>query len=131
MEDVIQTQLVQTQMVLAHVNVTKDLLVQEKFAVVGYSTVLLIYPFRHISFISPSLALFFSLIVDIWLSSYIVHLPFGRFSFHFIIIISRKVAMGLTVKIFWSIHKIIAILYISTIFGVFSVQLYTNIKILT
>ena len=40
MEDVIPMQLVQTQKVLTYVNVRSDLVVQEKFAVVGCCTVL-------------------------------------------------------------------------------------------
>ena len=63
-------------------------------------------------------------------SSDIFRLAVGRFSsFHFII--SRKVAMGLTVNNFWSVHQIPIMLYIFGILGALSVQLYKNIKILT
>ena len=70
---------------------------------------LLIYDFRHISFISPSVVFFIS--------------------FNFIT--SRKVAMGLTVNNFWCVDQIPMVLYISGILGALCVQPYTNIKILT
>ena len=66
---------------------------------------LLIYDFRHISFVSPSAV------------------------FHFIV--SSKVAMGLTVNNFWSVHQITMMLYIFVILRALSVEPYQNIKILT